>query len=64
MVELGLLVIFFVCRIEGIGESNEWVVCCCCCCCCCPLKLYGSLCEVVIPLLDSDDANLGETCAF
>ena len=59
MVELGLLVIFFVCRIEGIGESNEWVVCCCC-----PLKLYGSLCEVVIPLLDSDDANLGETCAF
>ena len=28
------------------------------------LKLYGSLCEVVITLLDSDDANLGETCAF
>ena len=28
------------------------------------LKLYGSLCEVVIPLFDSDDANLGETCAF
>lgn len=55
MAELGLF-----CRIEGNGESNVLVVCCCCC----PLKLYWSLCEVVIHLLDSDFANLGETCAF
>lgn len=60
MVELGLLMIFFLfvelrVLVNQTNESFVVVV----------LKSFmGLFARWFIPLLDSDDANLGETCAF